>query len=267
MTTETEAAPAAENPLAPEAEKPTEQTAPEQSAAEPAGDPASAEKQGDKVDAIKRDIGRVQKRIDTLVAGKYAAEARAQAAERQLAETQRRYAELQKVGPETSLEDQDANRLRRVMLEDRALSVRDELTAAKRDAIESSREMIAARLEDAAERIPAGTLQKLEALPKFSEQTMEFVASSDKGADLASYFADNPSEAARLHGLSPYQQGVELARLEARISVPQPRKATTAPPPPPRVTGAPGKAAKSPHEFSPAEMGEYLRKKNIISKR
>ena len=268
MTTETEGAVAPENAIAPEAEKPTEATAPEQSA-EPAGDAApekDAEKQGDKVEAIKRDIGRVTKRIDTLVAQRYTAEARASAAERQLADMQRRYADLQKVGPDAPLEEQDANRLRRVMLEDRAQSVNEDLRQARREAAESHREMIAARLEEAADRIPAGTLQKLEALPKFSAQTMEFVAESEKGAQLASYFADNPQEAARLHGLSPYQQGVELARLETRISVPKPRTATNAPPPPPRVTGNPGKSSKSPAEMSVAEMRDYLQKRGVLRK-
>lgn len=270
MTTETEGALAPDNAAAPEAEKPKDVVAPEQSAAEPAGEatpPEGEVKQGDKVEAIKRDIGRVTKRIDTLVAQRYTAEARASAAERQLADMQKRYADLQKVGPDAPLEEQDSNRLRRVMLEDRALSVREELTQARREASESHREMIAARLEEAAERIPAGTLQKLEALPKFSAQTMEFVAESEKGAHLASFFADNPSEAARLHGLSPYQQGVELARLEARINVLQPRKTSNAPPPVPTVTGNPGKSSKSSQDMSVSELGDHLRKAGVLRKR
>lgn len=267
MTTETEGALAPDNAVAPEAEKPTEAAAPEQSA-EPAGEasPEGETKQGDKVEAIKRDIGRVTKRIDTLVAQRYTAEARASAAERQLSEMQQRYAQLQRINPDAPLEEQDTNRLRRVMLEDRASSLNEDLKQARREAAETHREMIAARLEDAADRIPAGTLQKLEALPKFSAQTMEFVAESEKGAQLASFFADNPQEAARLHGLSPYQQGVELARLEHKMTVPQPRKGTTAPPPPQRVTGSPGRASKSPAEMTVAETKAFLQSKGVLRK-
>src|SRR5690606_36348849 len=68
-----------------------------------------------------------------------------------------------------------------------------------------------------------------------SQETADFIATSDKGAEVAYFLTQNPSEAARLASLHSYHQGIELARIESRLTAaPQVRKQTAAPPPPPK---------------------------------
>lgn len=67
----------------------------------------------------------------------------------------------------------------------------------------------------------------------FTRPMFDALAVSEQPAVLADHLGRNPTEAARIAGLSPAQQGVELARLEARLAS-QPRT-TSAPPPLPSV--------------------------------
>jgi hypothetical protein len=69
----------------------------------------------------------------------------------------------------------------------------------------------------------------------FTQPMFDALTVSERPAELADFLGRNQAEAARIAALTPAQQGVELARLEARLAT-QPRT-TSAPPPPPTVGG------------------------------
>jgi hypothetical protein len=66
---------------------------------------------------------------------------------------------------------------------------------------------------------------------KFAEHVIEEVRDSDKGPELAYHIAKTPGLAAELNALSPRDAAREIGRLEAKLSLPQPRKQTQAPAP------------------------------------
>lgn len=64
-----------------------------------------------------------------------------------------------------------------------------------------------------------------------SDQVSQMIAGMDAGADVAYQLGLNPAEARRISSLSPMEAAMELGRMEARLSAPQPRTATQAPDP------------------------------------
>ena len=70
----------------------------------------------------------------------------------------------------------------------------------------------------------------------FTQAMFDVLAVSEQPAAIADHLGRNPAESARIAALTPAQQGVELARLEARLATQQPRL-TSASPPPPTVGG------------------------------
>ena len=79
--------------------------------------------------------------------------------------------------------------------------------------------------------------------------------SIEKGPELLYHLAKNPSEAARIADLSPYQQAVEIGRLEARMSFPKPKKTSSAPDPIKPVRAGGESVSKDPDQMS---MKEYV---------
>lgn len=86
----------------------------------------------------------------------------------------------------------------------------------------------------------------------FTQAMFDALTVSEQPAALADHLGRNPAEAARIAALSPAQQGVELARLEARLAS-QPR--TTNAPPPPSTVGARAVASDDPRNMS---MEQYI---------
>jgi hypothetical protein len=74
----------------------------------------------------------------------------------------------------------------------------------------------------------------------------DVLLASDNGPKLADHLGRNPAEFQRISGLSPALQGVELAKLEAKLSAPQPKTLTTAPEPPTQVRGVGGQFKPDP---------------------
>lgn len=85
-----------------------------------------------------------------------------------------------------------------------------------------------------------------------TEGIADIIRSSDAAADLAYYLGQNRAEAMRIAQMPPMSAARELGRIEASLTAPKPRTASTAPPP---IT--PGKAsasgAKSPDKMSAEE--------------
>lgn len=81
----------------------------------------------------------------------------------------------------------------------------------------------------------------------FTQAMFDALTVSERPAVIADHLGRNPQEAARIAALSAAQQGVELARLEARLAS-QPR--TTNAPPPPSTVGARALASADPSSMS-----------------
>ncbi|CAB4200641.1 hypothetical protein UFOVP1349_58, partial [uncultured Caudovirales phage] len=77
---------------------------------------------------------------------------------------------------------------------------------------------------------------------KFAGHVREELLESDKGPMLAYQLAKNPQLAAELNAMSPRDAAREFGRLEAKVSLPQPKRQTQAPAPLSALTGG---AAKS----------------------
>jgi hypothetical protein len=223
-----------------------------------AGEPAAAKPDGEQGEGEKKGKSRFQERIDDLTAARRDAERRAAAAEARALQLQQ---QLKPPGPNASLEEHDDYRVERAVVKARADELQHEAKTAQQEAVQKTFDTFAAKAEAVADRMP-GLVDKFCDLPEVSQAMASFVAESDKGAEVAFHLAQNPNEATRIARLSPVHQGIELARLEGKLSVaPQIRKVSTAPAPPPTVTGNPSPASRDPHEMSQAEYNEWYRKR------
>jgi hypothetical protein len=82
------------------------------------------------------------------------------------------------------------------------------------------------------------------------------IMSSDKSALLQYHLAKNPDKARELNALSGRELAREIGRLEARVHLPTPKKATEAAPPPTEVRG---RAASSVDpQTGPDDMNAYV---------
>jgi len=88
----------------------------------------------------------------------------------------------------------------------------------------------------------------------------DFILDSEKGPSLAYHLAKHPEQLRDLSGKSPAAALRELARIEARLSTPAPKRQTSAPAPIPAISG--GAAARP--DISKMSMEEYAayRRKN-----
>ena len=95
-----------------------------------------------------------------------------------------------------------------------------------------------------------GSAENLHATPVVQQLILE----SEKGAVIQYHLAKNPAELERLNGLSPLTVAKEIARLEDRLSLPNPKKATSAVPP---LKSPKGGAAATP-DPAKMSMAEYV---------
>jgi hypothetical protein len=134
--------------------------------------------------------------------------------------------------------------------------------AAQRRAYEASvlrRAQLEAKLEEARDRMPDFDNVFHDDLP-VTETMADIIAESDRAVEIAYYLGKNPDQAARIANMPPHWQGTELARIEARLqSAPTVRKATTAPPPVPIVSGTPSAAVKTPDQMTAGDFAEWWR--------
>lgn len=76
---------------------------------------------------------------------------------------------------------------------------------------------------------------------------------SEKGPEILYYLGQNIPEAARIARLPPVQAALEIGRLEAKLSLPQPRTVTKAPPPINPLSGGQGSLSVDPDKMSSSE--------------
>jgi hypothetical protein len=96
------------------------------------------------------------------------------------------------------------------------------------------------RAEDAKAKIPDfdATFETFaRAGGQFAPHVVEELHESEHGPVLAYQLAKNPRLAAELNAMSPRDAAREIGRLEAKVSLPQPKKQTQAPPPLKALTG------------------------------
>lgn len=94
-----------------------------------------------------------------------------------------------------------------------------------------------------------------------------FIVESDKGAEIAYWLGKNPTEARALYQKfesAPNQALMELGRIEARLSAPEPKRVSTAPRPPQTLSGGANPLSFDPGRASADDMAAQLRKAGVI---
>lgn len=187
-------------------------------------------------------------------------EAEAISAKREVA---RLYAELEKLKStptdNLSFEQQEEIRLRGTVKAESLDQASASAEAKLRELQRAQIDVFQTKVEAARERMPDFDQVFTDRTP-VSEVATDFIVDSERGAEIAYWLGKNPTEALRLYNLPPVKQGVELARLEARLSAaPQARKVSQAPAPVPTLGGSSAPAEKTPQEMS---MAEYVAWRN-----
>lgn len=85
----------------------------------------------------------------------------------------------------------------------------------------------------------------------------EAINVADNGPELLYNLGKNPSEAARIAALPPLMAAVELGKFAVRMSMPQPRNQTGAPPPVRPLAGGSGAIAPDPDKMTTQEWMEW----------
>lgn len=172
-----------------------------------------------------------RERISQLTAQRREAEARAERAEREVSEL-REYLQ-QQVDPNLEFEDPakwQQETVRRALAEQRAHDTVLDYQRSMEQRMESNRQMFMERLESMRDELPDFD-QVFTPNTPVSEHAVEFLAESEIGPKIAHHLGKNPSLAARIAALPPAKQGVELARIEAKLMTPPPKRTTQAPKP------------------------------------
>jgi len=98
-----------------------------------------------------------------------------------------------------------------------------------------------------------------ESLP-VTESMRDALFSVDKGPEILYSLAQNPAELSRIASLNPYAQAVEIGRLEARMSMPQSRQTSSAPPPVKPLSAGGESVKKDPDNMSVKEWQKWREK-------
>jgi hypothetical protein len=242
---------------------------PDQAEAQPAQDPAqdSAEKNPEAAktdDKPEKDKPRspVQQRIDELTRGKRDAERRAAQALSDLHRAQTRLQER-----EAKLDPNDFNATENFRVEKAVANgrIEDTYAEAERQIAEAAAkrsEVFTAKVEEARASIP-DIEQKLQAFARVpvTDFGASFIAESAAAVQIAAHLADHPQEAVRIARMPEGQQGIELARLEAKLTAPPVRRISQAPTPVPTLGGSRSPAVKDPADMSVSELSAVLYRK------
>lgn len=231
---------------------PVRVASPEQAPPAPqAGDPEQEPKK-------RADQNSFDQRIGQLRAQKTAAEAEAIFARQ---EATRLRGELQKISQtpidQMSYEQQQAAQMRHSIKEERFQEKVAEVEQATHRARQARAESFAAKVESVKDRMP--DFDQVFETVTISDVAADLIAESDKGPEIAYWLGKNPAQAVRIANLPAHLQGAEIARLEARLTVPS-KRTTAAPPPPPQVGASSSPGAKDPQAMTMSEFAEWFRK-------
>lgn len=241
---------ASESVAAPVVEKETEAAAPAESAP---GQPET--ETSDQEQPVKKPKVPFSERISQITAARRQAEAERSIALQEVARLRQELEGLRGQPADIPYEQQDANRVREVLKEERLAEKQQEVQTRETFIKEARQAAFLAKVEAAQERMP-DLLEKFATVP-VSEVAAELIAESDKAAELAYWLANNPREAREIAALPAHMQGARIARIEARLSAaPTVRKVSQAPTPPPALSGASSPGVKDPGSMS---MDEYAK--------
>jgi len=226
---------------------------------DPAQDTADKPPEAAKDDEKEKRRRSAQERIDELTRGKREAERKAQQA---VAEVQRLTARLNerssKIDPNDFQAAEDF-RVERAVSQGRIDDTVQQARIAIEDAARARSETFISKVEAARESDPSVD-QKLQAFANVpvTDFSASFIAESEKAVELAAHLGSHPAEAARIARLPEGQQGIELARLEAKLSAPPARRITQAPTPVPTLGGSRSPAVKDTADMSVSELSAML---------
>lgn len=266
MTDETAevGAPVDETVKNPEPEAPETETAdpsPADAESETAEQPEGEAPEGGESDEEKTRKTRVQKRIDQLTKEKH--EALREAA-RLRAEVQAKQQPATPSGPAPKPEDFDYDAQKYAeAYADWKINEQQAQQRAKQESAQQA-DQTAEQATRAARLVDTGRSQfddfdevvmQNPNLP-ISQDMVDVLAASEKGADIAYYLGNNPEKAHELSQMQGVQLAYAMGRLETSLSAPAAKPVTQAPPPPKKVSGkAPAK--KDPSQMSTEEWMKW----------
>lgn len=225
----------------------------------PEAKPSESEKRADPEAKPEDDADKQKPKVDRygkLHARHQQLKAESASKDQEIARLKARNAELEKLPwDQLTAEQQQAAQLRHTLNSDRIETAEADAKAIERQAALARYETLEEKANDARSRIPDfdAAWDTMLANP-LSEVGFEFLAESEKGAEIAYHLGKNPAEARRIYQLDPVRQAVEFARIEGRLSAPAVRKVSQAPTPPPTLGGSNAPRSKSYAEMS---MDEY----------
>ncbi len=145
--------------------------------------------------------------------------------------------------------------MRKANAEDRIREQSESAKSARQDAMREAAESHKERIDEFRSKVKDfdETMRGADKL-KTAQHVEELILDSDKSAHLVYHLAKNPDRLARLNQMSERDAAREIGRIESRLSLPQPKKQTTAPKP---VSTLKGGAAPTSHD---ADLDAYLKK-------
>lgn len=206
----------------------------------------------------KRNRQTAQERISELTAKLRQAEADRNAAERRLTRLSKPI-RPQGDPAELSFDEAEQIRLRNAIRAENAALAEHEARSQHSQAVQHRNAVFAAKVDSVAERMP-DLWQRFDAVP-CSEFAADFIAESEKTVEIAHYLASNAKEAQRINRLPEARQGIELARIEARLErAPASRKVSSAPPPHVKLAGTATSTTKAPEDMTYPEYVAHMEK-------
>ena len=144
---------------------------------------------------------------------------------------------------------------------------RHEVEQAEREANEALAEAYNERVTAFAETVPDFHQKVADPTLPISPAMARHIQSSEQGPQIAYYLANNRADAARLAKLSNETDVArEIGRIEGRLTLPAPKRVSSAPDPvKPVATGAGSQADFNPSKASVDDIAARLRAKGIIS--
>ena len=199
-------------------------------------------------------------RIKQITAQKYDAINRAERAEKRAIDL---HDQLQKL---SNTEDYDpVTDMRRAVKTENFEQSKAELVEARQAAQNASLAEFTAKISVARESIP-DIDQHVRAFGQIplSNAACEVIASSTKAAEIAYFIGRNPSEGYRIANLPVYQQTAEIARLEAKLTTPEPKRISSAPKPAPTLGGGVNPLQFDASRASVADMQSQFKKAGLL---
>lgn len=147
---------------------------------------------------------------------------------------------------------------------ERKLSEREQRDTTQRlqEKVQEANDDFLERVEDIKPRIPdydEAIIAFTKSGGQFAPHVQEELRDSEKGPLLAYQLAKNPALAAELNAMSPRDAAREIGRLEAKTSLPQPKKQTQAPAPLAAVKGG-ATPSKDLNELAKSEdISEFIK--------